>query len=143
VCVSFVSMIQSPKVFLLPFCRRRSEQICSNNLGGSDPRSRRRWAAAKPRKVGSLPPKIRSSPRSTPMLRRRSSLSFPATSTCRHRKSGRKSIRKVTSGPLGVLETYVSAASKLLTRRLNIFEYMAVRSSRSRNLQRSGPGNLG
>src|SRR6266849_10721444 len=38
-----------------------------DKLGGSDPRRRRRWAAAKPLKVGSLPPKIRFSPRSTPM----------------------------------------------------------------------------
>ena len=33
-----------------------------DNLGGSDPRRRKRWAAPKPLKVGSLPPKKRFSP---------------------------------------------------------------------------------
>src|SRR5229473_3405011 len=80
-----------------------------DNLGGSDPRRRRRWAADKPLKVGSLPPKIRSSPRSAPMLRRPSSLCFPATSTCGQWKSGRKCIRKVTSGPRRVPEASFSA----------------------------------
>src|SRR5450432_428943 len=36
-----------------------------DNLGGSDPRRQRRWAAEKPLKVGSLPPKKRFDPRSS------------------------------------------------------------------------------
>jgi hypothetical protein len=113
-----------------------------DNLGGSDPRRRRRWAAEKPLKVGSLPPKIRCSPRSAPMLRRRSSLSFPATSTCGQQKSGRKSVRKVASGPLRVPEASFCAAPNVATRRFNVLEYIAVRSSRSGNLLRSAAGNL-
>src|SRR5229473_1892367 len=77
----------------LPVTERES---LLDKLGGSDPRRRRRWAAPKPLKVGSLPPQIRSSPRSAPMLRCRSSLCFPATSSCGHWKSGRNSIRIVT-----------------------------------------------
>src|SRR6266849_3954933 len=113
-----------------------------DKLGGSDPRRRRRWAAAKPLKVGSLPPKIRFSPRSTPKLRRRSSLSFLATSSCGHWKPGRKSTRKPASGPLRVLKASFCAASKVVIRRSNILEFMAVRSSCFRALHRSIGGNL-
>src|SRR6267143_5479220 len=113
-----------------------------NNLGGSDPRSRRRCAAEKPLKVGSLPPKIRFSPRSTPMLRRRSSPSVLATSTGGHWKPGRKSTRKAASGPLRVPEASFCVASKVVTRRSNILEFMAVRSSCFRDLYRSIGGNL-
>src|SRR5712692_11119860 len=42
-----------------------------DNLGGSDPRRRRRWAALKPLKVGSLPPTKRFSLPSIPTPRRR------------------------------------------------------------------------
>ncbi len=49
------------------------------NLGGSDPRRRRRWAADKPVKVGSLPPKMLFLPCFTPTPRLRSLPSFPAT----------------------------------------------------------------
>src|SRR5229473_3343755 len=84
-----------------------------DHLGGSDPRRRRRWAAAKPLKVGSLPPKIRCSPRSAPMLGRRSSLSFPATSTWGQQKSGRKSVRKVALGRLRVPEASFCAPRTL------------------------------
>src|SRR6266704_242053 len=113
-----------------------------DDLGGSDPRRRRRWAASMPLKVGSLPPKIRFSPRSTPMLRRRSSPSVLATSTCGHGKPGRKSTRKAASGPLRVPEASFCAASKVVTRRSNIVEFMAVRSSCFRGLHGSIGGNL-
>src|SRR6266850_1374179 len=113
-----------------------------DNLCGSDPRRRRRWAAEKPLKVGSLPPKIRFSPRSTPMLRRRSSLSFLATSTCGQWKPGRKSTRKAASGPLSVPGASFCTAPNVLIRRFNILEYMAVRPSCFRKLHGSIGGNL-
>src|SRR5579859_529999 len=75
--------------------------VLRNNLGGSDPRSRRRWAAAKPRKVGSLPPKSWFSPRSTPRLRRWPSASFLTTSTCNFWKASPKSMPKTVSGAFG------------------------------------------
>src|SRR5260370_40785142 len=111
--------------------------ILLDTLGGSDPRRRRRWAAAKPLKVGSLPPKIRFSPRSTPMLRRRSCSSVLATSTCGQWKSGRKSTRKAASGPLPVPEASFCVASNVLTRLSNILKYMADRSSTHRDLRRT------
>ena len=62
-----------------------------DNLGGSDPRSRRRWAAAKPLKVGSLPPKKRFSPRSSPNASSLASRCFFSGSICGKGKPGRKS----------------------------------------------------
>src|SRR5712664_4041765 len=58
-----------------------------DNLGGSDPRRRRRWAAPKPLKVGSLPPKKRFSPPSIPPLRRRLSSFFSSTFQPRPREN--------------------------------------------------------
>ena len=62
-----------------------------DNLGGSDPRRRRRWAAEKPLKVGSLPPKKRFSPRSSPNASSLASRCFSSGSICGKWKTGRKS----------------------------------------------------
>src|SRR5262249_48390633 len=68
-----------------------------NNLGGSDPRRRRRWAAEKPLKVGSLPPKNGFLRGPVPLLRRRLSRSAPAASESGHWKTGRKSRQNPTT----------------------------------------------
>lgn len=73
-------LIQNRCVFCMQFRRRRSEKICWTHWAVAPPGAERRWAAAKPLKVGSLPPKIRFSPHSTPLLRRRLSPSILSTS---------------------------------------------------------------
>jgi hypothetical protein len=113
-----------------------------DNLGGSDPRRPWRWAAAKPLKVGSLPPKILLSSRPIPMLRRRLSPSFFGTSNCGQRKSGRKSKPIVASEQPFVPEAPFCCVLVVIRCSFNLFEFMALRLSDSGNLDGSAAGNL-
>ena len=82
---------------LLQLYRRRSITGFRHNLGGGDPRRLRRWAAAKPLKVGSLPPQNAFLPCSFGALRRRPCSSFPKSSAAGAKENWPQTQTKVAS----------------------------------------------